>query len=82
MEEEVWEIGEARWPLEAGRVVLGEVPKLGSYPDEDSVQPSQHVKDVLLTTPAHKRKHSWSVEPPLKRKPECLSVSKLHGGSV
>lgn len=54
VEEEVWEVGEARGPLEAGGVVLGEVPKLGGNPDEDSVQPPQHIKDVLLTTPAHK----------------------------
>lgn len=52
VEEEVRKIGEAGWPLKAGRVVFGVVSKLGCYPDQHSVQPSQYIKDVLLTAPA------------------------------
>ena len=52
MEEEVRKVGEAGRPAEAGWVVFGVLTKLGSYPDQHSVQPSQYIKDILFTTPA------------------------------
>ncbi len=53
VEEEVRQVGEAGGPPEAGWVVLREVPKLGGHPDEYPVYPAQHIKHILLTTPAH-----------------------------
>ncbi len=52
MEEEVRQVGEAGGPPEAGWVVLCEVPKLGGHSDQYPVYPSQHIKHILLTTPA------------------------------
>lgn len=52
MEEEVRQVGEAGGPPKTGWVVLREVPKLGGHPDQYPVYPSQHIKHILLTTPA------------------------------
>lgn len=53
VEEEVRQVGEAGGPPKAGWVVLCEIPKLGGHSDEYPVYPTQHIKHILLTTPAH-----------------------------
>lgn len=52
VEEEVRKVGKAGRPPEAGWVIFGILTKLGGYPDQHSVQPSQDIKDILLTAPA------------------------------
>lgn len=52
MEEEVRKIGKAGWPSETGRVIFGVLTKLGGYPNEHSIKPAQHIKDILLAAPA------------------------------